>query len=57
MITSNYDSLLVKANKPSIEIKRYETLALEIFKTLNVLNPTCMQGLFYFIYVLHPQDD
>ena len=45
--TSTYDSLLAKANKPSMELKRYRTLALEIFKTLNVLNPTYMQDLFY----------
>ena len=45
--TSTYDSLLAKANKPSMEIKRYGTLALEIFKTLNDLNPTYMQDLFY----------
>ena len=45
--TSTYDSLLAKANKPSMEIKRYRTLALEIFKTLNDLNPTYMQDLFY----------
>ena len=30
-----------------MEIKRYRTLALEIFKTLNDLNPTYMQDLFY----------
>ena len=30
-----------------MELKRYRTLALEIFKTLNVLNPTNMQDLFY----------
>ena len=54
--TSTYDSLLAKANKPSVEIKRYRTLALEIFKTLNNLNPTYMQDLF-LIYVPHPQDD
>ena len=45
--TSTYDSLLAKANKPSMELKRYLTLALEIFKTLNVLNPRYMQDLFY----------
>ena len=44
---TTYDSLLAKANKPSTEIKRYWTLALEIFKTLNDLNPTYMQDLFY----------
>ena len=47
--TSTYDSLLAKANEPSMELKRYRTLALEIFKTLNVLNPTYMQDLTYFI--------
>ena len=45
--TSTYDSLLAKANKPSMELKHYRTLAFEIFKTLNVLNPTYMQDLFY----------
>ena len=45
--TSTYDSLLAKANKPSMELKRYPTLALEVFKTPNVLNPTYMQDLFY----------
>ena len=42
-----YDSLLAKANKPSMEIKRYGILALGIFKTLNDINPTYMQDLFY----------
>ena len=45
--TSSYGSLLARANEPSIEIKRYRTLALEIFKTLNDLNPTYMQSFFY----------
>ena len=45
--TSTDYSLLAKANKPSMELKRYGTLALEIFKTLNVSNPTYMQDLFY----------
>ena len=48
--TSNYDSLLAKANKPSMELKRYPTLALEVFKTPNVLNPTYMQDLFYLSF-------
>ena len=43
--TSNYDSLLAKANKPSMEAKRHRPLASEIFKTLNILNPTYMQDL------------
>ena len=45
--TSTYDSLLAKANKPSMELKHYRTLDFKIFKTLNVLNPTNMQDLFY----------
>ena len=45
--TSTYDSLLAKANKPTMELKRYRTLELDIFKTLHVLNPTYMQDLFY----------
>ena len=45
--TSTYDSLLAKANKPSMELKHYRILALEIFKTLNVLNPTYIQDLLY----------
>ena len=43
--TSTYDSLFAKQIK--LGIKRYQTLALEIFKTLNFLNPTYMQDLFY----------
>ena len=53
--TRTYHSLLAKANKPSMELKRYRTLALEIFKTLKILNPTYMHYLF--IYALHPQDN
>ena len=45
--SSTYDSLLAKANKPSMELKRYRTLALEIFKTLNVLSPMYMHDLFH----------
>ena len=45
--TSTDHSLLEKASKPSMGLKRYGTLALEIFKTLNVSNPTYMQDLFY----------
>ena len=46
--TNTSDSLLAKTNKPSMELKRYRTLALQIFKILNVLNTTYMQELFYF---------
>ena len=40
--TGTYDSLLAKANKPSMEIKHYRTMALSILKTLNDLNSTYM---------------
>ena len=40
-------SYLAKANKPSMEPKHYRTLALKIFKTLNILNPLYVQDLFY----------
>ena len=33
-----------------MEIKRYRTLALEIFKTLKHLNPTSMQDICYLHY-------
>ena len=46
--TRTYHSLLAKANKPSMELKRYRTLALEIFKTLNILNPAHMHYLLCF---------
>ena len=45
--TSTCDGLFAKSNKPSIELKRYRTLALQIFETVSFLNPTYMQNLFY----------
>ena len=41
------DGLFVKENKPSMELKPYRTLVLQIIKTVNVLKPTYMQDLFY----------
>ena len=41
--TSDYSELLNKSGKPSMEVKRLRTLALEIFKTLNNLNPDYMK--------------
>ena len=38
-----------KINKPSMELKRCRTLALKIFKTLNVLIQTYMEDLFYLL--------
>ena len=45
--TSTCDGLFAKSNKPSIELKRYRTLALQILKTVSFLNPKYMQNLFY----------
>ena len=41
--TSDYSELLNKSGKPSMEVKRLRTLALEILKTLNNLNPDYMK--------------
>ena len=52
LLTNDYDSdykqLLEKTEKPTMEIRRLHTLALEIFKTLNDLNPTFMKNIFNF---------
>ena len=39
--TSDYNQLLNKSSKASIEVKHLRNLTLEIFKTLNHLNPEC----------------
>ena len=44
--TSDYQTLLEKSKKTSMEIKRLRNLATEIFKTVNKLNPTFMKNLF-----------
>ena len=43
---SDYDHLLTKANKPTLEIRKLRTLSIEIFKTLNDLNPKYMKDIF-----------
>ena len=43
--TSGYNQLLNKFSKASIEVKRLRKL--EIFKTLNNLNPKYMKEIFY----------
>ncbi len=43
---SDYDQLLTKLNKPSLEIRRLRLLATEIFKTINGLNPPYMKEIF-----------
>ena len=44
--TSDYQALLEKSKKPSMEIKRLRNLATEIFKTVNNLNPSFMKNIF-----------
>ena len=44
--TSDYQALLEKSKKPSMEIKRLRNLATEIFKTVNNLNPSFMKDIF-----------
>ena len=36
---SDYETLLCNSNKPTMETQRLRTLAVEIFKTLNEINP------------------
>ena len=43
---SDYDQLLTKVNKPTLEIRRLMFLATEIFKTINNLNPPFMKEIF-----------
>jgi len=43
---SDYETLLQKENKPSIELRKLRFLAIEIFKTLNDLNPDYMKEIF-----------
>ena len=45
--TSDYNQLLNKSSKASMEVKRFRNLALEIFKTLDHLNPEYMKEFFY----------
>ena len=41
-----YVTLLCNSNKPTMEIRRLRTLAFEIFKTLNEINPLYMKNIF-----------
>ena len=44
--SSDYQTLLNLSQKPSMEIKRLRNLALEIFKTINDLNPSFTKSIF-----------
>ena len=50
---SDYDVLLRKSRKATMEIKRLRVLAIEIFKTINNLNPNFMKDIF--TPKLHPK--
>ena len=43
---SDYETLLRNSNKPTMEIRRLRTLAVEIFKTLNEINPPYIKNIF-----------
>ena len=45
--TINYNQLLNKYSKAFMEVKHLRNLALEIFKTLNHLNPKYVKEIFY----------
>ena len=45
--TSDYNQLLNKSSKASMEVKFLRKLALEIFKTLNNLNPEYMKEVLH----------
>ena len=46
---STYDELLEKAKVPSLKVRRMRTMAIECFKILNKLSPSCLHDLVVFI--------
>ena len=44
--TSSYELLLEKSGKPTMNLARERLLCIEVYKTLNSLNPCFMQELF-----------
>ena len=43
---ASYEELLSKAGKSTMNVKRLKTLCVEIYKTLNDLNPSFMNDIF-----------
>ena len=43
---TSYEDLLLKSNFSSVNVKRLSALCVEIFKTLNSLNPSFMKEIF-----------
>ena len=52
---SNYEQLLEKSNKSTIEIRKLQTLATEIFKTINNLNAPYMKEIFELNTIRNPE--
>ena len=46
IITSSYNDLLLRSSKCTMHVARQRLLCIEIFKTLNHLNPPFMQSIF-----------
>ena len=44
---SSYDNLLKNAKVPSLQIRRMRTMALETFKIMNKLSPSCLHNLMH----------
>ena len=44
--TSNYETLLNKSSECTMEVRRLRVLALEVFRSVNKLNPVYLQSLF-----------
>ena len=51
--TSDYNQLVNKSSKASMEVKRFRNIALEIFKTLNHLNLNTSKKFFIKLQILH----
>ncbi len=45
--TSTYSSLLEKCNYTTLHIRHIKAIALEVFKSLNNLNPNFMNKMFH----------
>ena len=45
--SSDFESILNKSGKSTVEVKQIRTLALKVFKTLNNMNPECMKEIFH----------
>ena len=44
--SSDFESILIKSGKSTMEVKRRRTLVLKVFKTLNNMNPEYIKEIF-----------